>query len=215
MQNLLFPLAALLVCLFSFFLLLRDREIHGKQEKPERSVLIYSVVMILLTVVLSALIPVWFSEASTLALLKRVLLMCVVWPVAYIDYKTYRIPNAFVLFGLAVRALLLLLEMLYDEYWKLSLISEGIAAGALFAASMLCAALMKGSIGFGDIKMFVVLGLFLGIEGSWAAIFLALVLSLAVALVLMAAKKKSRKDAIPFGPSMVLATYLTVCLTGM
>lgn len=220
MQNLIFPLAALFACMFSFFLFLRDGEktpsLQTEEKQPERGVLIYSAVMIVLTVALSVLIPRLFPESSPMSVMKRVLLISVIWPVAYIDFKTYRIPNAFVLFGLVVRAVLLVFELLQqDDIWKYTLISEGVAAGALFAAAMLCGICFKGSIGFGDVKMFVVLGLFLGMEGSWSAIFSALLISLAVAIVLLATKKKGRKDAIPFGPAIVLGTYLSVCLTGM
>ena len=95
------------------------------------------------------------------------------------------------------------------------LISEVVAAGALFAAAMLCSVRAKGSIGFGDIKPFVVLGLFLGTTGSWGAIFTALLVSLPTVLFLMATKRKGRKDSIPFGPAIVIGTFISVCLTGM
>ena len=223
MNNLLFPLAALITCAFSFFLFLRDGEknpIDGEDaktpSKTDRAALIYSGVMVLLTVGLSAFLPRWFPENSIFTLLKRVLLISVIWPVAYIDFKTYRIPNAFVIMGIVVRVLVLAAELLFDDgMLKYALISEVIAAGALFVAAMLCGVCFKGSIGFGDIKLFVVLGLFLGMEGCWSAIFSALLISLVVAIFLLATKKKSRKDAIPFGPAIVLGTYLSVCLTGM
>lgn len=223
MQNLIFPLASALVCMLSFFLFLRDGEKNAPQqtgeqspEHPERAALIYSAVMVVLTLVLSVMIPRWFSESGTMSLMKRTLLLSAIWPVAYIDFKTYRIPNAFVLLGLGIRAVLLVAELLLDNgVLMYTLISEAVAAGALFAAGMLCGLVAKGSIGFGDIKLFVVLGLFLGMEGSWSAVFSALMISLVVAIFLLATKKKSRKDAIPFGPAIVLGTYLSVCLTGM
>lgn len=223
MQNLIFPLASVFVCMLSFFLFLRDGEKTAPQttgeqapEHLERSALIYSAVMIVLTLVLSVMIPKWFPESGTMSLMKRVLLLSATWPVAYIDFKTYRIPNAFVLLGLGIRAVLLVPELLFnDGALMYTLISEAIAAGALFAAGMLCGLVSKGSIGFGDIKLFVVLGLFLGMEGAWSAIFSALLIALAAAIFLLATKKKSRKDAIPFGPAIVLGTYLSVCLTGM
>lgn len=223
MQNLIFPLAALFACAFSFFLFLRDseKESNGGEAvqtpaQPDRAALVYSAVMMVLTLALSIMLPRLFPESSMMSVLKRVLLISVIWPVAYIDFKTYRIPNAFLVLGLGVRTVVLAAELLFrDDTLIYTLLSEGIAAGALFIAAMLCSVCFKGSIGFGDIKLFVVLGLFLGMEGCWSAVFSALVISLIVAIFLLATKKKSRKDAIPFGPAIVLGTYLSVCLTGV
>lgn len=223
MQNLIFPLAALFTCAFSFFLFLRDSEKNPPEgeavqtpAQTDRAALIYSGVMMVLTLAVSILLPRLFPESSVMSVLKRVLLISVIWPVAYIDFKTYRIPNAFVILGIGVRAVVLAAELLFnDGSLAYTLISDAVAAGALFAAALLCGICMKGSIGFGDIKLFVVLGLFLGMDGCWSAVFSALVISLFVAIFLLATKKKSRKDAIPFGPAIVLGTYLSVCLTGM
>lgn len=223
MKNMLFPLTALITCAISFFLFLRDSEknpVDGEDAqtsaKVGRAALIYSAVMVSLTVILSVFLPQWLPESSMFTLLKRILLISVIWPVAFIDFRTYRIPNAFVIMGIAGRAMVLAAELLFDDgMLKYTLISEVIAAVALFTAAMLCGICLKGSIGLGDIKLFVVLGLFLGMEGCWSAIFNALLISLAVAIFLLATKKKSRKDAVPFGPAIVLGTYLSVCLTGM
>lgn len=226
MQNWILPLTTVLVSGISFFLLLRERETHPVREgvtpepeqlrRDQRVTLIYAALAMAALAVLSILLPGMLPGNTMFDNLKRMLLLAVIWPVAYIDYKTYRIPNAFILLGLAVRAVLLPFEFLMDERRAMyMLISEGVAAGALFAAAMLCAFCAKGSIGFGDIKLFVVIGLFLGTTGSWGAIFTALLISLATVLFLMATKRKGRKDSIPFGPAIVIGTFISVCLTGM
>lgn len=226
MQQWILPAATLVVCGISFFLLLRDREKHPvregmevnteKQPLEQKLMLGYSIAAVAATFLVSLLLPGMFPGHTVFDNLKRVLLLAVIWPVAYIDLRTYRIPNAFILLGLAVRAVLLPFEFLTDDRRAMyMLISEGVAAGALFAAAMLCAVCAKGSIGFGDIKLFIVIGLFLGTTGSWGAIFSALVISLVAALFLMATKRKGRKDSIPFGPAIVIGTFISVCLTGM
>ena len=226
MQNWILPLTTLLVCALSFFLLLRDREMHPVREgvtpepealkKDRQYMLIYAASAVVVLLVLSLCLPGMLPGNTVFDNLKRMLLLAVIWPVAYIDYKTYRIPNAFVLMGLAVRVVLLPFEFLADARRAMyMLISEVVAAGALFAAAMLCSVCAKGSIGFGDIKLFVVLGLYLGTTGSWGAIFTALLVSLATVLFLMATKRKGRKDSIPFGPAIVIGTFISVCLTGM
>ena len=95
------------------------------------------------------------------------------------------------------------------------LLSEIIAAAALFIAAVLCTLCIKNSIGYGDIKLFIVMGLLLGLTGIWSAIFLSLIVSFVVSVYFLITKKKGRKDLIPFGPALVIGTYLSVCLSGM
>ena len=90
-----------------------------------------------------------------------------------------------------------------------------IAAGALLLASVLCALCLRNSIGFGDMKLFLVMGLMLSLDGIWGAVFLSLVASFFISGYLIITKKKTRKDAIPFGPAIAIGTYLSVCLSGM
>jgi len=63
-------------------------------------------------------------------------------------------------------------------------------------------------IGFGDIKFFVFMGLFLGFPKILAAIFLASLLGSIIGLVLIVFKKKGLKSEIPFGPFLITGTYL-------
>ena len=115
-----------------------------------------------------------------------------------------------------IRMIVLVFEMVFErELLASTVISEVIASLALAAAAFLCTLLLKNSIGFGDIKLFIVMGLYLGLNGIWGAVFMALLVSFAVSVVLLLTRKKTRKDMIPFGPAIVIGTYLSVFLTGM
>lgn len=221
MQNLLYPLYTLFLWAVGLWLLLRDVETNGLGEgtdpkKAKKTALIYASVMLLLTEGAAVLYLTVYSDFTLWTVLKRLGLLCVMWPIALTDLKTYRIPNAFILFGLVLRGLLLPFEIFLSEpgVWQL-LLMELVAAGAMLLAAVLCSLLMKGSIGFGDMKLFLVMGLLLGTQGIWSAIFLSLIVSFFAALFLLITKRKSRKDAIPFGPALVLGTYLAAYLTGM
>ena len=92
-------------------------------------------------------------------------------------------------------------------------VSDFIAAAIIVGVSFLCTMIIKNSIGFGDIKIFAVLGLFLGISGIFSAVFFSLVVSFVIACYVLITKKKGRKDTIPFGPAIVLGTYLSLFLS--
>ena len=64
-------------------------------------------------------------------------------------------------------------------------------------------------------KLFIVMGLLLGLEGIWNAIFLAMFVMFVIAVVLLLSKKKTKKDSIPFGPAIAIGTYLAIISIGM
>lgn len=216
----------IVLCGISFYLFARDLKIHPKgkevseevsfKEVFQKKMIIYSVLMVILTIGAAVLYCIYYEDNSIFVNIKRLALLCIIWPLAYIDFATYRIPNAFIIFGLILRVAIFPFELLFStgSVW-MTLLSEIIAAAALFIAAILCSVVVKDSIGFGDIKLFIVMGLFLSLEGIWGAIFSSLIISFFISVFVLITKKKSRKDAIPFAPAIVIGTYLSVCLTGM
>lgn len=177
--------------------------------------IVYCVVM-----AAAALLIIWamcaiYYDYEYLERLKRLCLLAVIWPIAYIDYKTYRIPNVFIISGLVCRGGLLLAELLMNSSEVGSIVlSELAAAGALMLAAVLCRLMIKDAIGFGDMKLFILMGFMLGMDGIWAAMFLALIVAFIVSIFVLVTRRKSKKDVIPFGPALVIGIYLSVFLTG-
>ena len=222
------PIITGIGCLMSLLLMLRDADNQKKalesaadaEQTPNAdlppSAFVYSAVCIVTTVVIAVFFPKLYPDNSVWVNVKRMALLSIMWPLAYIDFKTLRIPNLFVIYGLVYRLIILVFEILLgNQYVWQTLLSEGIAAAGLLLAAVLSVLLVKNGIGFGDMKLFIVMGLMLGLEGIWGAVFLSLVVSFFVAVFAMAIKKKTRKDVIPFGPALVIGTYLSFCLSGM
>lgn len=194
-----------------------QEEYSGWQgKKPPIALVVYSVVMSITAVGLSLFITAFYSTNSFLFTLKRVIMLALLWPIAYTDFRAYRIPNLFIAEGLIARAMVMLAELIWARDALLSVVlTEFAASVVLFLAAALCAAIVKNSIGGGDMKLFVVMGLLLGLQGTWGAIFLSLIISFIAAVILLITRKKNRKDAIPFGPAVAVGTYLSIFLTGM
>ncbi|AFS77801.1 prepilin-like proteins leader peptide-processing enzyme, type 4 [Gottschalkia acidurici 9a] len=68
----------------------------------------------------------------------------------------------------------------------------------------------KGNMGGGDIKLMAALGIWLGWEDTFIAIFITFMLGAIISILLLVTKIKSRKDPIPFGPFIVLGTLITI-----
>lgn len=176
----------------------------------------YVILMFFVTIGIGVALCLIYKDNTVLHNMKRLALLNILWPVAFVDFKTYRIPNLFLIVGALYRVVILMFECFFDQQeLKYVIRDEFVASIALFVAAVLCAVIIKNSIGFGDIKLFLLMGLMLGIRGVWGAVFLALFISMLISIFLLITKKKTKKDAIPFGPAIMLGTYLSVFLTGM
>ena len=82
-----------------------------------------------------------------------------------------------------------------------------IIAGGLF---LLIVFVSRGGMGGGDVTLIGALGFVLGVRGILMVIFLSFVLGSVISIFLLAARIKSRKDPIPFGPFIVISFYITL-----
>lgn len=152
-------------------------------------------------------------NGASFNLLKRICLMVLLLVVAFIDWKEYRIPNKSIIIGLCIKGLITVLEMVFHSFVLEEFMLEIIAAILLCCISMICRIFVKNSLGAGDIKMFVIMALFLGWEEIWSAVFFSLASFLVIAMVLVVMKKKTTKDKIPLGPAFALGTSLALLFT--
>jgi len=129
-----------------------------------------------------------------------------------IDIDVHRLPNLIVLPAYGVGALLLgIASVLSGDFTALAVAAAG--AGALFALYLIAALVYPGGMGFGDVKLAGVLGLFLGYLGVGNLVvgaFAPFVLGGVFAVVLLLLKRAGRKSGIPFGPWMILGTWVGV-----
>lgn len=130
------------------------------------------------------------------------------------DIDTKLIPNRILFPSTGVGLLLLIVGGLAES----GSVLRAIAGGALYFLLLFVLALIaRGGFGFGDVKLAFLLGLFAAYQ-SWdtliVAIFAAFLLGGVVSLVLVLTGIRGRKDAIPFGPYLVVGAYLAITWAG-
>ncbi|GAB6904007.1 prepilin peptidase [Kineosporia succinea] len=129
---------------------------------------------------------------------------------AVIDYDVHRLPNAIVLPSYPVAAVLLTLAALADgEPGRL--LSAAVGGIALYAFYFVLMFIYPSGMGFGDVKLGGVLGLYLGFYGWEEAVvggFAAFVIGAVVGLGAIAFAGATRKSMIPFGPFMLVGAWL-------
>lgn len=131
---------------------------------------------------------------------------------ALIDLDTRRLPNVITLPSYAVAGALLLLPAAIEGAWD-SYLRALLGALALFAFYFLLAFIYPAGMGFGDVKLAGVIGLYLGWLG-WGPLlvgaFLGFLLGALVGVALIVFGTAGRKSAIPFGPFMLAGAVIAV-----
>jgi leader peptidase (prepilin peptidase) / N-methyltransferase len=128
--------------------------------------------------------------------------------ITMIDYDLQIIPDELNLLLLILGIVYLLVVRLPEVGLRglLPSLIGFLVGGGLFLA---IAVLSGGGMGGGDVKLMAVLGLWFGWKQLLVLMFLSFVSGAVISLFLLATKIKGRKDAIPFGPFIALAAYLT------
>jgi len=133
-----------------------------------------------------------------------------------IDLDVKRLPNAIVLPSYVVSGGLLAIAAAATGEWD-DLLRAAIAMAALYGFYFLLAFIYPAGMGFGDVKLAGVLGLYLGWLG-WAEViaggFLGFLFGGVVGAALMAVRRAGRKSQIPFGPFMLAGAFTAILWGG-
>ncbi len=101
-----------------------------------------------------------------------------------------------------------------DEGRLDSFLNSLISGASAFSALAAVVVLSRGGMGEGDVKLTLVLGLFLGFPAVVAALWLGAVSGGIVAIALRATGRKGRKDTIPFGVFLAGGAIAAIMMIG-
>lgn len=142
------------------------------------------------------------------------------------DLKWYELPDIWTLGGSALTAIVTVIAVVFKQpllwqplpathYALLTTAISGLGAALFFYAIVWGSEkiLKKPGMGLGDVKLALLMGLFLGFPAIVIAIYLAFILGAVLSLILIAGKQKSWGQAVPFGPFLIVGTLLSLWLT--
>tara|TARA_Y100001968_G_C19316314_1_gene696877 strand:+ start:237 stop:1037 length:801 start_codon:yes stop_codon:yes gene_type:complete len=133
--------------------------------------------------------------------------------ITFVDIDHFIIPNGFVLIGLGALFMGLYFQWIPLD-WEYALSGSFVFAGFLFAIGLIGQFILKKeSIGFGDVKLGLVLGGFLGTEYSILALYLSFALSAVIIFVMMGGKLIQKDSKIPFGPYLASGSLIALFTT--
>ena len=137
---------------------------------------------------------------------------CLFIIISVVDLAQGLILNKVVYPGMAVA---LLFALFLPQPWITQLKFHGIANFAVggsigFVLLLLIAIISRGGMGWGDVKLAALIGLATGFPLVLLALLMGAIIGGLVAVALLIAKKRGRKETIPFGPFLSLATLVTL-----
>jgi len=163
----------------------------------------------LATAVISALLYWHYGLSAQLGVMA--FYTCLFIVIFVIDLEHSLILNKVVYPGMVVALLL----SLYPWPWFSESIGMRVAYAALggaagFAIFLLIALVSRGGMGWGDVKLAALIGLATGFPMVFVAIIMAAILGGIVAVALLIARKRGRREMIPFGPFLAVAAMVTL-----
>ena len=139
-------------------------------------------------------------------------------PLAVIDARCQRLPDALTLPSYPVALALLGFAALLlpggAGHFRGALAGMALAWGVF----LLQVLLYPAGLGWGDVKLAGLLGLYLGWLGQGALVaglFLGYLFAAAAGLALIAARRASRKSRLPFGPYLLAGTLSAILLSSL
>ena len=149
---------------------------------------------------------------ANLDLIKFMILTPMLLSAFVIDYRLQIIPNRLNLAIFEVGIVVAFLYGLSDIAITINMLLGMLAGGGIFLLITLLGGLFYGkeAMGFGDVKLMGALGLFFGLSNIIIITLLSFLIGAVLSIVLLATKIKKSDEYIPFGPFIVIATFISM-----
>ena len=171
--------------------------------------------MLLTAVIYVTLVYVYGIQDTLIAnldLIKFIILTPMLLSAFVIDYKLQIIPNRLNLTIFEVGIIFAFLYGLSNMAITINMLLGMVAGGGIFLLITLLGGLFYGkeAMGFGDVKLMGALGLFFGLSNIIVITLVSFLIGAILSIILLVTKIKKSDEYIPFGPFIVIATFLSM-----
>jgi len=127
------------------------------------------------------------------------------------DLKHYIIPDKIIFPAIAIVLIYNFFQLIANRYPLSTVLNNLYAALGAAGFFLLIVLISRGKwMGIGDIKLAFFMGLFLGYPGILVALFSAFLIGAIIGVGLIMLKKKGLKSEVPFGPFLVIGTFIAL-----
>ena len=149
---------------------------------------------------------------ANLDLIKYMILTPMLLSAFVIDYKLQIIPNRLNLTIFEVGIIFAFLYGLSNVSITINMLLGMLAGGGIFLLITLIGGLFYGkeAMGFGDVKLMGALGLYFGLSNIITITLMSFLIGAILSIFLLITKIKKTDEYIPFGPFIVIATFISI-----
>lgn len=132
----------------------------------------------------------------------------------FVDLKAQIIPNETNFIGFLVGIILTFIKFMINGAAGLDAILGMVAGAGIFLLIAFFSLLVykKVGMGLGDVKLMGMLGLFFGLANTIQIFVLSFLIGAIVSIFLLITKIKKSDEYIPFGPFIVMASFITMII---
>ena len=173
------------------------------------------ILIILIAIIYVLLLYVYGIKDTLIAnfdLIKFMILTPMLLSAFVIDYKLQIIPNRLNLTIFEIGIIFAFLYGLSDVAITINMLLGMFAGGGIFLLITLLGGLFYGkeAMGFGDVKLMGALGLYFGLSNIIIITLVSFLIGAILSIILLVTKLKKSDEYIPFGPFIVIATFLSM-----
>ena len=149
---------------------------------------------------------------ANLDLIKYIILTPMLLSVFVIDYRQQIIPNRLNLTIFEVGLVFAFLYGLSDVAITFNMLLGMLVGGGIFLLITLVGGMFYGkeAMGFGDVKLMAALGLYFGFSNIIAITLVSFLVGAILSIILLISRKKKSNEYIPFGPFIVIGTFISM-----
>ena len=149
---------------------------------------------------------------ANLDLIKFLILTPMLLSAFVIDYKLQIIPNRLNLTIFEIGIIFAFLYGLSDVAITIKMLIGMLIGGGIFLFITLIGGLIYGkeAMGFGDVKLMGALGLFFGQYNIIAVTLVSFLIGAILSIILLVSKIKKSDEYVPFGPFIVIASFISM-----
>jgi leader peptidase (prepilin peptidase) / N-methyltransferase len=180
------------------YLFLMGRCRHCREDISPR----YAIIELFTGVVFLAL---FLVHGLSFEFIKYVVLASFMIVIGMIDYDTTDVYFSTTITGI-IAGIILIAVGYYLGFGIKTYILGGLLGGGVITLIIL----ITKAMGWGDVEICLLGGLFLGFGNTVVMLFFSFIIGGVIGVLLIVTKKKSRKDYIPFGPAIALAAIFVM-----
>lgn len=142
-------------------------------------------------------------------ILKLISIVLILIFIAIKDIREYRIPNKLLILAISIRTIIFIAELIQHRVDIGEIKEKLVVVLLILVIGIITNIITHNGIGLGDIKLLMTVALYIENSKIIEVIFNSIFIMGIIAIILLIAKRKRRKDIVPFAPAILIAVLVT------